>query len=100
MIDAAVPVVLSDASVLWSRTLRDYFAYSAKVGAIEIRWSQEILDEMSRSLRLRIGMSQHDTDVLEIKMTDNTKDFPRHWMAENGVELVDSATLIERIAVE
>ncbi len=63
-------VVLADANILFSRTLRDYFLYAADAGAIEIRWSQAILDEMSRNLRDRLGLTQGDTDRLEQLMND------------------------------
>lgn len=58
-------VVLADANILYSRTLRDYFLYAADAGAIEIHWSQEILDEMSRNLRAGLGLGIEDTDRLE-----------------------------------
>lgn len=38
-----ISVILADANILFSRTLRDYFLYSADEGAIEIHWSQHIL---------------------------------------------------------
>lgn len=65
-----VSVVLADANILFSRTLRDYFVYAADEGAIEIHWSQQVLDEMSRNLRARIGLSQDDTERLEELMND------------------------------
>lgn len=43
-------VVLTDADVLVSRTLRDYIIYSAGAGAFELRWSERILDEMIQNL--------------------------------------------------
>ena len=58
-------VVLADANILYSRTLRDYFLYAADAGAIEIHWSQEILDEMSRNLRAGLGLRIEDTERLE-----------------------------------
>ncbi|HEY5842433.1 MAG TPA: PIN domain-containing protein [Mycobacterium sp.] len=39
--------------------------YAADAGAIEIHWSQQILDEMSRNLRKRFGFGPADTDRLE-----------------------------------
>lgn len=60
-----ISVVLVDANILFSRTLRDYFLYLADAGAIEIHWSRQILDEMSRNLRKQIGLSHSDTDRLE-----------------------------------
>lgn len=60
-----IAVVLADANILFSRTLRDYVLYAAEAGAIEVRWSQQILDEMSRNLQGRLGLSQADTDRLE-----------------------------------
>lgn len=65
-----ISVVLVDANILFSRTLRDYFLYLADAGAIEIHWSQQILDEMSRNLRLRLGLDRARTDRLEELMND------------------------------
>lgn len=137
-----VSVVLADANILFSRTLRDYLLYADDEGAIEIHWSQEILDEMSRNLRARFGFSQADTDRLEalmndyietalvsiepddlelveaiemdakdrhvlaaaisvdadILLTDNVKHFPHAWMNDRGIELLNSATLLARLA--
>jgi hypothetical protein len=53
-----ISVVLADANILFSRTLRDYVLYAADEGAIEIHWSREILAEMSRNLRANLGLSQ------------------------------------------
>jgi predicted nucleic acid-binding protein len=47
-----ISVVLSDANVLFSRTLRDYVLYAADEGTIEVHWSRQILAEMSRNLSL------------------------------------------------
>ena len=44
-----ISVVLTDANILFSRTLRDYVLYAAGEGAIEIHWSSHILAEMSRN---------------------------------------------------
>ncbi len=139
-----VPVVVADANILFSRTLRDYFLYAADEGAIEIHWSQEILDEMSRNLRDRLGLSHADTARLEqlmndfieyallnvdtedlaavesvemdakdrhvlaatisadadVLLTDNTKHFPREWMATHGVKLLTAGQLLTRLADE
>lgn len=65
-----VSVVLADANILFSRTLRDYFLYVASAGAIEIHWSQQILDEMSRNLRTRLALDHIDTAHLEELMND------------------------------
>lgn len=65
-----IAVVLADSNILFSRTLRDYILYAAETEAIEIRWSQQILDEMSRNLRQRLGISHADTDRLEHLMND------------------------------
>lgn len=65
-----IAVVVVDANILYSRTLRDYFLYAADQGAIEVHWSQQILDEMSRNLRLKLGLSEADTARLEHLMND------------------------------
>jgi predicted nucleic acid-binding protein len=133
-----ISVVLVDANVLYSRTLRDYFLYAAGEGALEIRWSQQILDEMSRNLRNKLGLSTADTTRLELLMneyieyaivdvepedltaadrvemdskdrhvlaaaisadadvllTENTRHFPRDWMAGRGIELLTAGELL------
>ena len=63
-----ISIVLADANILFSRVLRDYFLYLAGEGAIEIRWSQQILDEMSRNLRGRRGFDHAATARLEALM--------------------------------
>lgn len=57
-------VTLADANILFSRTLRDYFVYAAKLGALDIRWSETILDETTRNLVARIGFTDEDADAL------------------------------------
>lgn len=42
-------VVLTDANVLFSRVLRDYFMYAAERGIVDLKWSTRILDEMVRN---------------------------------------------------
>ncbi|MCL2784304.1 MAG: PIN domain-containing protein [Propionibacteriaceae bacterium] len=137
-----ISIIVADANILYSRTLRDYFLYAADEGVIEIHWSQQILDEMSRALRAKVGLSKDATDRLEalmnnfieyplvvvepedqarvdkvemdakdrhvlaatlsahadILLTENTRHFPREWMAEHGIELIDSAGLLLRLA--
>ena len=64
----SLSVALADANVLFPRTLRDYVVYSAKVGAFDVRWSQPILDEVSRNLIKIFGLSAEDTAELEIRL--------------------------------
>jgi hypothetical protein len=56
-----ISVVLADANILFSRTLRDYVLYAADEGAIEIHWSRQILAEMSCNLRESLGFSHDST---------------------------------------
>jgi predicted nucleic acid-binding protein len=65
-----ISVVLADANILFSRTLRDYVLYAADEGAIEVHWSREILAEVSRNLRENLGFSQDSTARLEQLMND------------------------------
>ena len=75
-------MVLADASILFSRTLRDYFLYAADEGIIEIHWSQQILDEMSRNLQKRLGLMKAATDRLEILMNE----FLEHALIDTNTE--------------
>jgi predicted nucleic acid-binding protein len=133
----SLSVTLADANILVSRTLRDYFVYAAKAGALQIHWSQSILDEMSRNLRAKFALTEGDTAVLElglseylpralvetrkrdheivehvamdtkdrhvlaaaqsakadVLLTNNTRHFPRDWMAKRGIELREAHRL-------
>jgi predicted nucleic acid-binding protein len=84
-----ISVVLADANILFSRTLRDYFLYAADGGAIEIRWSQQILDEMSRNLREAMGFSADQTDRLERLMNDYMEHALVEVTAEAEAEVAD-----------
>lgn len=140
----SVSVTLADANILISRTLRDYFVYAAKLGAVDLRWSETILDETTRNLIKRFGfppeqagilverlnlylpqaavetktsdearvakveMDAKDRHVLaaalsakaDLLLTQNVRHFPRDWMSERGIELVDAGTLLMRLAAE
>lgn len=65
-----ISVVLTDANILFSRTLRDYVLYAADEGAIGVHWSSQVLAEMSRNLRQNLGLSQASTSRLEHLMND------------------------------
>jgi len=69
-----ISVVLADANILVSRTLRDYFLYSADNGALEIRWSGQILAEMSRNLESKFGLDRAATMRLASLMNDYKED--------------------------
>lgn len=58
------PVVLVDANILFSRTLRDYFVFADEHGAAHLRWSRGVLSEMSRNLELSMGFTPDDSFVL------------------------------------
>jgi phosphoglycerate dehydrogenase-like enzyme len=62
--------VLVDANLLIPRTVRDYVVYSAKTGGIRARWSQGILDEMSRNLIAKFGFTANDAAELELRLTE------------------------------
>lgn len=63
-------VVLADANILIPRTLRDYVVYAAAAGAIDVHWSQSILDEVSRNLQAKYRFAQADSDELELRLTE------------------------------
>lgn len=138
----SLSVTLADANILFSRTLRDYFVYAAKLGALNIHWSEAILDEATRNLIGKFAFTPEDAEVLvdrlsayiptalvEVKkrdetrvakvemdakdrhvlaaalsakaealLTQNTRHFPREWMAKRGIELIDAGTLLTRLA--
>ena len=140
----SLSVTLVDANVLISRTLRDYFLYAAKLGALDLHWSETILEETTRNLIKRFGFTQQDADVLverigaylptalvevkkrdeeevakvamdakdrhvlaaalsanaDVLLTQNTRHFPKKWLAKRGVELLDSGALLLRLAAE
>jgi PIN domain len=83
-----ISVVLADANILYSRTLRDYFLYAADTGAIEIHWSQQILDEMSRNLRQKLDLSEADATRLQLLMND----YIEHALVDVGPEELAGGT--------
>lgn len=116
--------------------------YAAKLGALDIHWSEGILDETTRNLITQFDFTPEAADVLmmrleaylpaalvevkkrdetrvakvemdakdrhvlaaalsakaDVLLTDNIGHFPRDWMAKRGIELVDSGTLLARLA--
>ena len=50
-------VVVTDANLLFSRVVRDYLLYAGSEGIIDVKWDQEILDEMARNLHSARGFS-------------------------------------------
>lgn len=138
----SLSVTLADANILFSRTLRDYVVYAARLGALDVHWSNSILDEVTRNLIEEVGFTPEDADLLadrlsaylptalievqkrdedraaQLKMdakdrhvlaaalsakadallTQNTRHFPKEWMAEHGIELIDAGALLTRLA--
>lgn len=66
----SLSATLADANVLIPRTLRDYIVYSANAGAMQLHWSQPILDEMSRNLIAKFGFTPEDAAELELRLTE------------------------------
>lgn len=44
--------------------------YAAKAGAMQLHWSQLILDEMSRNLIAKFGFSPDNATELELRLTE------------------------------
>ncbi|WP_349826860.1 PIN domain-containing protein [Brevibacterium litoralis] len=61
--------VLADANLLFSRVLRDYFVYGAVEGLVDLRWSEEILDEVGRNLVLKNGFTKAQAERLRDGLT-------------------------------
>lgn len=137
-------IALADANILVSRTLRDYVVYAAKLGAVELHWSETILDEVTRNLIDKFGFTLEDALTLverleaylphalvevkhadhrrvaavemddqdrhvvaaalsagaDILLTDNLSHFPQDWLANHGIELLDSTMFVQRLATD
>jgi len=52
-----VRLVVADASVLYSRCLRDYLLYAAEQGLIVPHWSEQILADMTEHLMDNLHVS-------------------------------------------
>lgn len=59
-----ISVTLADGNILISRTLRDYFVYAAKLGALDIHWSDDILDQTTRNLIDKFDFTHKDAELL------------------------------------
>lgn len=64
----SLSVTLADANILISRTLRDYFVYAAKLGALDIHWSDGILDETTRNLIGKFDFTPESADTLVMRL--------------------------------
>lgn len=65
--------------------------YAADAGAIEINWSQQILDEMSRNLRQKLDLSEADTRRLQLLMND----YIEYALVDIGAEELAAAEGVE-----
>lgn len=105
------PAILDEAS----RNLIAKYRFSTEDAKVLVALLGEFLPEALIETRKRdeetVGraeMSANDRHVLaaalsakaDVLLTDNTRHFPREWMAKRGIELVDSATLLTRLAAE
>lgn len=63
-----VRIVLADANVLYSRVLRDYVLYAATEDLISVKWSQKILDEMTRNLIKNVATFDDDAAAILVRL--------------------------------
>ncbi len=66
-----ITIVLGDANVLYPRVLRDYLVYASDQGAIALRWSREILDEVVEHLAENITTFTPDQGDLLIRLLNS-----------------------------
>lgn len=66
-----ITIVLGDANVLYPRVLRDYLVYASDQGAIALRWSREILDEVVEHLAQNIATFTPDQGDLLIRLLNS-----------------------------
>lgn len=63
-----VKIVLGDANVLYARVLRDYLVYATDEGAVAIRWSRAILNEVVKHLRANIASFNAEQGAVLIRL--------------------------------
>lgn len=63
-----ITIVLGDANVLYPRVLRDYLVYAGDRGAIALRWSREIFDEVVEHLAGNIATFTPEQGDLLIRL--------------------------------
>jgi predicted nucleic acid-binding protein len=105
------PAILDETS----RNLIAKYGFSEQDAKVLVAVLGEFLPEALIETRKRdeatvekVEMSANDRHVLaaalsakaDALLTDNTRHFAREWMAEHGIDLVDSATLLTRLASE
>jgi predicted nucleic acid-binding protein len=61
----AAPTVLVDANVLYSQVLSDYLVHAQSAGVITVRWSPQILDEMTRTMKSKAQKMARDRGDLQ-----------------------------------
>jgi predicted nucleic acid-binding protein len=66
-----IMIVLGDANVLYPRVLRDYLVYASDQGAIALRWSREILDEVVEHLAENVATFTPEQGGLLIRLLNS-----------------------------
>lgn len=83
-------VVIYDASVLYPNTLRDLLLRVAQSGAVQARWTEQILDEMFAALQ----RNRPDLDPVKLGRTrDLMGTAVRDWKVTGHEPLVDALKL-------
>lgn len=68
-------VALLDANVLYPQYLRDIYLRLCQAGLFQVRWSEQILDEMSRNAKKQVGPERiHQIDRTIIVMKQHFPD--------------------------
>jgi predicted nucleic acid-binding protein len=81
---AAIPIVLADSNVLYSRTLRDYLLYAAEQEIVNVNWSQTILDEVTE--HLVANLSSFTDASAEALVTALAEAFPDALVEPTGTD--------------
>ena len=66
-----IKIVLSDANVLYPRVLRDYLVYASNEGALSLRWSRAILEEVVSHLVANIATFNPEQGELLIRLLND-----------------------------
>lgn len=90
-------VVVTDANLLFSRIVRDYLLYADTEGMIDVRWDQEVLNEMARNLQSKRGFTGDQVERLVHHLMNQSYPYalvyptPEDYAAFSSLEMPDPA---------
>ena len=93
VLPATISVVLADANVLYSRSLRDYLLYAAEQEIVNVRWSQAILDDVTQHLTANLPNFDQAAACHLVSLMEDTFPLAKVEPSQRDFSRLESITL-------